>query len=78
MLHEDIERCLAEVGYWLGQKYWGRGILTVALKAFTRYAFSEFELTRLYAVPFLRNPASIKVKDGQVLDQALYAYIANT
>lgn len=90
VLQEDIERCSAEVGYWLGQKYWGRGIGTVALKAFSHYAFSEFELTRLYAVPFLRNSASIKVlekagyrcegimrrsaiKDGQLLDQALYA-----
>jgi RimJ/RimL family protein N-acetyltransferase len=95
VLHEDIERCSAEVGYWLGQNYWGRGILTVALKAFTDYAFSTFELTRLYAVPFVRNQASIRVlekagyqcegimrrsaiKDGQVIDQALYAYIATS
>ncbi len=94
VLHDDIERCSAEVGYWLAQPYWGRGILTAALKAFTRYAVDEFALTRLYAVPFLRNSVSIKVlekagyhregimrrsaiKDGQVLDQALYAYIAN-
>ncbi len=92
VLHEDIERCSAEVGYWLGQTYWGRGILTAALKAFTRYAFDEFELTRMYAVPFLRNTASMNVlekagyqregimrrsaiKDGQVIDQALYAYV---
>jgi RimJ/RimL family protein N-acetyltransferase len=91
VLHDDIERCSAEVGYWLGETYWGRGILTAALKSFTRYAFGEFELTRLYAVPFLHNAASIRVlekagyqregtmrrstiKDGQVLDQALYAY----
>lgn len=95
VLHEDIERCSAEVGYWLGQQYWGRGVLTVALKAFSRYAFSEFELTRLYAVPFLRNSASIKVlekagyqcegimrrsaiKDGQILDQALYACVIDS
>lgn len=92
VLHDDIERCSAEVGYWLGQAYWGRGIVTAALKAITRYAFDTFDLTRLYAVPFLRNPASMTVlekagyqregimrrsaiKDGQVLDQALYAYI---
>lgn len=92
ILHEDIERCSAEVGYWLGQDYWGRGIVTLALRAITQYAFSQFELTRLYAVPFLRNPASFKVlekagyqcegimrqsaiKDGEVLDQALYAYV---
>lgn len=90
VLHDDIERCSAEVGYWIGQTYWGRGIVTEALKAFTQYAFSAFDLTRLYAVPFLRNTASINVlekagyqregimrrsaiKDGQVVDQALYA-----
>ncbi|GAB2519252.1 GNAT family N-acetyltransferase [Spirosoma aerophilum] len=95
LLHDDIERCSAEIGYWLGRQYWGRGIITAALKAVTRYAFSEFDLTRLYAVPFLRNPASMKVlenagyqcegimkrsavKDGQVLDQALYAYVVDT
>ena len=93
VLHEDVERCSAEVGYWLSQKHWGRGIITTALKAFTDYAFATFELTRLYAVPFIHNRASIKVlekagyqregvmrrsaiKDGQVVDQALYAYIA--
>jgi [ribosomal protein S5]-alanine N-acetyltransferase len=93
VLHDDIERCSAEIGYWIGQTYWGRGIVTAALRAVTLYAFDTFELTRLYSVPFLRNPASLKVlekagyqregimrrsaiKDGQVLDQALYAYVA--
>ena len=61
VLHKDIERCSAEVGYWIGQEYWGRGIVTAALKAFTQYAFGAFELTRLYAVPFLRSSASINV-----------------
>ena len=61
VLHTDVERCSAEVGYWIGQTYWGRGIVTEALKAFTQYAFGAFELTRLYAVPFLRNAASINV-----------------
>lgn len=61
VLHDDIERCSAEVGYWIGQTYWGRGIVTEALKAFSRYAFGAFDLTRLYAVPFLQNSASLKV-----------------
>jgi len=61
ILHDDIERCSAEVGYWLGQAYWGRGIVTAALTAFTQYAFKTFDLTRLYAVPFLRNTASLAV-----------------
>ncbi|QHV96000.1 GNAT family N-acetyltransferase [Spirosoma endbachense] len=93
-LHQDIERCSAEVGYWLGEHYWGKGIVTAALKAVTEYGFNQFELTRIYAVPFVRNTASIKVlekvgyqlegimrrsaiKDGEVLDQALYAYMTD-
>lgn len=91
LLHDDIERYTAEVGYWLGQPYWGQGIITHALQAFTDYAMPKFELNRIYAVPFLRNSASIKVlekagyqregimrrsavKDGQVIDQVMYAY----
>jgi len=92
VLHQDIERCSAEIGYWLGQDYWGRGITGAALRAITPYAITQFALTRIYAVPFLRNTASIRVlekagyqlegimrrsaiKEGEVLDQALYAYV---
>lgn len=90
MPHEDVERVSAEIGYWLGRAYWGRGIMSVAVGAATGYAFSTFGLTRVYALPFLRNTASARVlekagytregvlrrsaiKDGVVLDQALYA-----
>jgi RimJ/RimL family protein N-acetyltransferase len=61
VLHDDVDRCSAEVGYWLGEKYWGRGITTAALIALTEYAFKELHLTRVYAVPYARNAASIKV-----------------
>ena len=60
-LHDDVERCSAEVGYWLGEPYWGRGIATRALAAFTRFAFATFDLERLYAVPFASNAASRRV-----------------
>ncbi|GAB4025153.1 GNAT family N-acetyltransferase [Spirosoma koreense] len=60
-LHTDIERCSAEIGYWLSEQYWGRGIMTAALRTFTTYAFAQFGLTRLYAVPFVRNEASIRI-----------------
>ena len=61
VLHDDVERCSAEIGYWLGEKYWGRGITTAALQSLTEYAFNEFNLTRVFAVPYARNAASIKV-----------------
>lgn len=57
----DIERVSAEIGYWLGEKWWGRGIATEVLVAVTAEAFRQFELTRLYAVPFADHPASVRV-----------------
>ena len=60
-LHTDVERVSAEVGYWLGEAYWGRGIATEALKAVTAEAFNRFQITRLYALPFADHAASIRV-----------------
>ena len=60
-LHSDVERVSAEIGYWLGESLWGRGIATEALVAVTREAFKQYEITRLYAVPFADHPASIRV-----------------
>src|SRR5512132_1333743 len=52
-VHTDVERVGAEVGYWLGHEFWGRGIATAALRALTARAFGAHEeLRRLYAVPF--------------------------
>jgi RimJ/RimL family protein N-acetyltransferase len=61
VLMNDVERCSAEVGYWLGEQYWGRGITTAALTALTEYAFKKLNLTRVFALPFTRNDASIRV-----------------
>ena len=58
----DVERIGAEVGYWLGHAYWGRGIATAALRLVTRHAFQvHAELQRLYALPFASNGASARV-----------------
>ena len=57
----DIERVSAEIGYWIGEQYWGRGIATEAVKAVTAEAFKRFELTRLFAVIFTDHPASQRV-----------------
>ncbi len=73
MLRDDVERCSAEVGYWLGEAFWGQGIMTAVLRVATDYAFKEFSLTRIYAVPFARSASSIKVleKAGFVLEGVL-------
>ena len=60
-LHTDVERVSAEVGYWLGEAMWGRGIATEALKAITAEAFKRFDITRLYALPFADHAASVRV-----------------
>lgn len=61
ILGQDIERVSAEIGYWLGKPYWGRGIMSAALSASTQYAVQQFGLTRVFAIPFVDNIGSIRV-----------------
>ena len=67
MLGSDIERFSAEMGYWLGRPFWGRGIMTEAVRAVTLYAFAHLALHRVFAIPFAHNRAS-----GRVLEKAGY------
>ena len=69
----DVERFSAEVGYWLGQDCWGRGIGTEALRLFTSYAFEELGLLRIFALPFADNAASVRIleKAGYVREGTL-------
>lgn len=69
----DVERFSAEIGYWLGEPYWGRGIATEALTLVTAHAFRAFNLLRLFALPFADNAASVRVleKAGYVLEGRL-------
>ena len=70
---EDIERCAAEIGYWIGRTYWGRGIMTAAVRAVTTYAFASLDLLRVFALPFTDNAPSIRVleKAGYVREGLL-------
>ena len=58
---EDIARLSAEIGYWMGEAFWGRGIATEAVRLVTAYSFGELDLLRTFALPFARNPASLRV-----------------
>jgi [ribosomal protein S5]-alanine N-acetyltransferase len=60
-MNTDVERVSAEIGYWIGESFWGRGIATAALVAVTADAFKRFEITRLYALPFADHAASVRV-----------------
>ena len=51
----------AEFGYWLGEPYWGRGIMTEAVKLVVPYVMSHFGLIRLESPVFEWNPASMRV-----------------
>jgi [ribosomal protein S5]-alanine N-acetyltransferase len=67
-LGTDVERYSAEVGYWLGEVFWGQGICTAVLRTTTRYAMEVYPLNRIFALPFSENPASVRV-----LEKAGYA-----
>jgi RimJ/RimL family protein N-acetyltransferase len=66
----DVFRRSAEIGYWLGEPFWGRGLATEALRAVTDYAFRTFDICRLEAGVFDWNPASARVleKAGYTLE----------
>ena len=66
----DVFRCGAEVGYWLGEPYWGRGLATAAVGQLTGYAFRTFEVVRLMAGVSAGNHGSMRVleKNGYYLE----------
>jgi ribosomal-protein-alanine N-acetyltransferase len=69
----DVHRRSAELGYWLAEPYWGRGIATRAVQAMTEWGFGHLDINRIYAHVFGWNPASARVleKAGYVLEGRL-------
>ena len=69
----DVERYSAEIGYWLGEAYWNRGIVSEALVLLTDHLFASSNLLRLFALPFADNAGSIRVleKAGYVREAIL-------
>lgn len=74
-LQTDVERYSAEIGYWLGEAMWGRGLGTAVVRRFTDYAFDAFGLCRIYANVFEWNRGSCRVleKAGYALEGRLRA-----
>ena len=72
-LNQDVHRLTAEMGYWLGEPYWGKGLMTEVVAKFTEYAFEFFQLVRIYAEPYASNLNSCRVleKAGYVLEGRL-------
>lgn len=71
----DVERFSAEIGYWLAEPYWGRGITAEAITLVSRYAFEMCNMLRLFALPFADNQQSIRVleKAGYTREAVLRA-----
>ena len=57
----DIYKKSAELGYWLAEPFWGKGIVTKAIEEMVNFAFTTYDINRIFAVPFATNPASQRV-----------------
>lgn len=70
---QDVLRKNAELGYWLGEQYWGNGVITRGIQQIVTYAFKTFDIVRIYARPYGNNIASQKVllKAGFLLEATI-------
>ncbi len=57
----NIHRQTAELGYYIAEEYWGKGVMTEAVKQICEYVFDKSEIIRIYAEPFAHNVASCRV-----------------
>ena len=58
---ENIHFQTAEMGYYIGEPYWGKGIMTTAVKQTCQYIFEHTDIIRIFAEPFHNNTASCRV-----------------
>jgi RimJ/RimL family protein N-acetyltransferase len=58
---QNIHNKTAEIGYYVDEKYWGRGICTAAVTLLSRFVFENTDIIRLFAEPFAANAGSIRV-----------------
>ncbi len=58
---DNIHRQTAELGYYIAEDYWGKGIMTEAVKQICEYVFKNSDILRIYAEPFAYNTASCRV-----------------
>lgn len=68
-IKEDVQERSGELGYWLSEKYWGKGIMTEAVKQICLEAFQSFDILRIFAEPFDYNQGS-----RHVLEKAGFTY----
>ena len=68
-VRDDVYEKSAELGYWLAEEHWGRGIMTEAVRQICREAFDRFDILRIFAEPFADNLGS-----RRVLEKAGFTY----
>lgn len=61
IVKNDVYKKSAELGYWIGEYYWGKGIATKAVELITKYGFEKLQIIRIYSSVFENNIASMKV-----------------
>jgi ribosomal-protein-alanine N-acetyltransferase len=57
----DIHRKNADIAYWIAEPFWGRGIANMAIAQIVDYAFTTFDISKIYAKPYGSNPNSHRV-----------------
>lgn len=68
-IKDDVYEKSGELGYWLAEEYWGKGIMTEAIKQICQEAFDKFDIIRIFAEPFEHNKGS-----RRVLEKAHFTY----
>lgn len=70
ILKEDVYAKNIEIGYFLGEEYWGKGIVTLAVKQLVEKLIEEFSPARIYAAVYENNIGSMRVleKNGFLLE----------
>ena len=58
---QNIHRQTAEMGYYIAEEYWGKGIMADAVKQICEYVFKNSDILRIYAEPFAYNTGSCRV-----------------
>lgn len=71
---QNIHNRTAELGYYIGEEFWGRGITTEAVRIACKYVFDSTDIVRIYAEPFAENVASCRVleKNGFISEGILH------
>ncbi|KXU45145.1 MAG: GNAT family N-acetyltransferase [Longibaculum muris] len=71
---DNIHYCTGELGYYIGEYYWGKGYATSAVKQVCQYVFEHSDIIRIFAEPFAYNTASCRVleKAGFIYEGTLH------